>query len=461
MKKNKILSELIEPFAALFKTSSAHKIINFTYLLEGVVYFGMLTLMAMFFNRYAGLNDIQAGQTVSVLTGGITLSMIFFGAAVDIAGIRKALLWSFLFLAVGRISMVLAPSVFHNTGMWSDIYLMAMAGMVGIIAGYGIYQPACYAAVKQFTDKNTSAPAYAMLYALMNLGGFIPGLISAPLRRWGDVHFNGGGILTVYWFYFILTLIAGLFVFFFLTPKRIKAAQTEENSRETDEDPSSSMTVKEKFKYYIKNFPFKDLRFMYFIFILIPVQTLFAHNWLTIPQYCERAFQGGIVSANFEFFSNINPILIFILTPIIASFTAKAEVYRMMILGTFVMGLPAFFLSAGPNIWLLMAYLLFMTVGEAIWQPRFLQLIADIAPPGMCGIYMGIGQFPWFLTKVITGLYSGWFLMKYCPQGALPSQMNTGFMWFIYGLIAIISPVGLVLASKWIRSGLFAKQECK
>src|SRR3990167_10924350 len=95
-------------------------------------------------------------------------------------------------------------------------------------------------------------------------------------------------------------------------------------------------------------------------------------------------------------------------------------------------------------------YLIIMTIGEAMWQPRFLQWVAEIAPKGMTGIYMGIGQFPWFLTKVVTSLYSGWFLMHYAPEGVAPSQMNTEFMWLIYGFIAIISPIGLVLARNWM-----------
>jgi dipeptide/tripeptide permease len=94
-----------------------------------------------------------------------------------------------------------------------------------------------------------------------------------------------------------------------------------------------------------------------------------------------------------------------------------------------------------------------MTVGEAIWSPRFLQWVAEIAPKEMTGIYMGIGQFPWFLTKVITAQYSGWFLMQYCPQGMPPSQMHTETMWFIYGLIALVTPVGLLFGRKWMLKG--------
>jgi dipeptide/tripeptide permease len=100
-----------------------------------------------------------------------------------------------------------------------------------------------------------------------------------------------------------------------------------------------------------------------------------------------------------------------------------------------------------------------VTIGEAMWQPRFLQWVAEIAPKGMTGIYMGIGQFPWFLTKMLTGLYSGWFLMHYCPAGTLPQNMNTQFMWFIYGLIAIISPIGLLLARSWMVKGFKTKHE--
>lgn len=218
------------------------------------------------------------------------------------------------------------------------------------------------------------------------------------------------------------------------------------------------MPFGDKMRYYMKNFPLKDMRFLFFIFILIPVQTLFAHNWLTLPTYCYRAFT-GVVSENFEFFTNFNPILIFILTPAVAALTAKKNAYKMMIWGTFVMASPTFILALGPNIYTLFGYLIIMTIGEAMWQPRFLQWVAEIAPKGMTGIYMGIGQFPWFLTKVVTSLYSGWFLMNYAPDGVAPEKMNTEMMWLIYGFIAIISPIGLILARKWMLKGFKTKSE--
>lgn len=450
-----IVLELTQPFIDLAHTSRALLGVNISYVLEGLTYFGVLGLLAIYFNEYIGLNDIDAGRMVGVLTAGITLAMLFLGATVDWIGLRKSLLIALSLMLVGRIFLTISPST-GQPGLWNSAHSMAMLGIIFIILGYGIYQPACYAGVKQLTDEKTAAMGYAMLYALMNLGGFLPGIISPPVRK-------SFGITGVYWVYVALTVLGIAVVYFLITKKAMQDAISKKGdeyvkAQKEEKDEMSNMSTKEKMIFYFKNFPLRDLRFLYFIFILIFVQTLFAHNWLTIPQYTSRAFE-GFVSDNFEFFVNLNPILIFILTPMVAALTAKKNAYDMMIIGTFVMASPTFILALGPNINTLIAYILIMTIGEAMWQPRFLQWVAEIAPKNMTGIYMGIGQFPWFLTKVITSLYSGWFLMQYCPADKPPSEMNTEVMWFIYGLIAIVSPIGLLLARKWMLKGFKVKHE--
>lgn len=448
----KTYQEITQPFKDLMHTSRALFGLNLSYVIEGLTYFGIVGLLAIYFNDYTKLDDIRAGNMVGFLTAGITLSMLFLGATVDWIGIRKALLYSLTFMLFGRVLLTVAPHL-GGPGLWGMAHIYAMIGLFGVIIGYGIYQPACYAGVKRLTTEKTAAMGYAMLYALMNLGGFLPGLISPPVRK-------ASGILGVFWVYVVLTVVGIGVVYFIMTKKAVEKAiadaSKEKKENVEDDDEISKMTSKEKMKFYMKNFPLKDLRFLYFIFILIPVQTLFAHNWLTIPLYTSRAFD-GFVQSNFEFFVNLNPILIFVLTPMVAALTIKKNTYSMMIIGTFVMAAPTFILALGPTMPNLLAYLFIMTIGEAMWQPRFLQWVAEIAPKNMTGIYMGIGQFPWFMTKVVTSLYSGWFLMHYCPADTPLSLMNTEFMWLIYGFIAILSPVGLFLARGWMMKGFKTK----
>ncbi|MCG6914201.1 MFS transporter [bacterium BMS3Abin03] len=513
-----IIMELTQPFVDLSKTSRALLGVNISYVLEGLTYFGVLGLLAIFFNQYIGLDDIDAGRMVGILTAGITIAMLFLGATVDWIGLRKSLLIALSLMLVGRVFLSISPSV-GVPGLWGSAHVFAMIGIFGIILGYGIYQPACYAGVKQLTNKKTAAMGYAMLYALMNLGGFLPGIISPPVRKAFE-------ITGVFWVYVALTVVGIGVVYFLITKKAMKKAisdlektkETKSTEKDSEEETGFKLFVQafsKQFKSKRKSsivsiyvfvllmliviakeffasslieksfsnnivlsslFGFNwfialaliglsiliyiitDLRFFYFIFILIFVQTLFAHNWLTIPQYTSRAFE-GFISENFEFFVNLNPILIFILTPMVTALTSKKDTYNMMIIGTAVMASPTFILVLGPNFDTLIAYIIIMTIGEAMWQPRFLQWVAEIAPKNMTGIYMGIGQFPWFLTKVITSLYSGWFLMKYCPINTLPSEMNTETMWLIYGIIAIISPVGLLLAKGWMKKGFKDKAD--
>ena len=513
-----IIMELTQPFIDLSKTSRALLGVNISYVLEGLTYFGVLGLLAIFFNQYIGLDDIEAGRMVGILTAGITIAMLFLGATVDWIGLRKSLLISLSLMLVGRILLAMSPDV-GVSGAWGSAHIFAMLGILGIILGYGIYQPACYAGVKQLTNEKTSAMGYAMLYALMNLGGFLPGIISPPVRK-------SFGITGVFWVYAVLTVVGIGVVYFLITKKAMQKAVADLNQNGESKDDEQEEKEEKGFKLFVEAFKkqfnekrqssltaifififllivviakeffassfvanslndnpilssifgfnwfialaliglsiliyiITDLRFFYFIFILIFVQTLFAHNWLTIPQYTSRAFE-GFISNNFEFFVNLNPILIFILTPMVTALTSKKDTYNMMIIGTAVMASPTFILVLGPNFDTLIAYIIIMTIGEAMWQPRFLQWVAEIAPKNMTGIYMGIGQFPWFLTKVITSLYSGWFLMNFCPQGTLPSDMNTETMWFIYGLIAIISPIGLLIAKKWMKKGFKVKAD--
>jgi proton-dependent oligopeptide transporter, POT family len=457
----KTWNEVTQPFIDLFHTSRALFGLNLSYLIEGFTYFGVLGYLVLYFNQYVGLDDINSGQMVGVLTAGITLSMLLLGATVDWIGLRKSLIYSLLFMVVGRVLISAAPSI-GIPGLWNSAHIYAMFGILGIIVGYGIYMPACYAGLKILTTEKTAAMGYAMLYALMNLGGFLPGIIAPPVRQYFDRDGSNSGMVAMMWIYTIFTVVGVAVVYFIITKKAMaKAIQSTGNENVSDskkeaDDELGGMTLKQKAQYYFKNFPLRDLRFLYFVFILIPVQTLFAHNWLTLPAYFKRAFD-GTVSEYFEFFTNFNPVLIFIFTPVVTALTSKKDTYKMMIIGTFVMASPTFILALGPSIGTVFAYLIIMSIGEAMWQPRFLQWVAEIAPKNMTGIYMGIGQFPWFLTKVITSLYSGWFLMHYCSANTPPSKMNTEMMWLIYGFIAIVSPIGLLLAKGWMKKGFKTK----
>lgn len=449
--------EIVNTFKAIILAPKVLHGINIPYLLEGLVYFGVLTVLAKYLHDLVGLTDPQSGYILGLLTGGITLSMFFLGGVSDKIGVRKALIIAFGLMIVGRAFLALSGQLFSGGGMWSPMFNMVCFGLLFVVVAYGLYQPAAYAGVKQFTNEKTAAMGYAMIYALMNLGAFFSGIISPPVRR-------NFGFSTIFWIYTGLTVLSILITIVLITRRNIQKVKEHPELEEAMEHDAvaeeregeynkETVTFTRKVKTFFKEHPFRDLRFVFFIFILIPVQTLFAHQWLTIPLYIDRAFSGTNVGANFEFFSNLNPIVIFIVTPLVAALTWRVNTYKMMIIGTLVMAAPTFMLVAGPHASLLIAYIICMSIGEALWQPRFLQWVAEIAPKGKTGAYMGIAQFPWFCTKFLTASYSGWFLANFCPaEGA----RNTEMLWLIYGIIAMISPVILIIGRKWATKSINA-----
>jgi MFS family permease len=435
------LQELIQPFIGLARAPRALWAVYLSTLLEGFVYFGMLIYLAMYFNEYAGLTDLHAGWMVGTLTSGITLSMLFFGGSADRLGLRRAILLSLFLMLLGRALLALAPRLGLATGgLLTPFIALAMAGILLVVLGYGMYVPAGYAAVRRFTTPATANMGFAMLYALMNLGAWLPTFMS-PIRQ----HFHIRGAFVFY----AATTAAGLAVSaLLLSRKAVADASAAGDGAEPPPEPrDSGPGLLAGVGHWLRNHPLADPKFSFFIFCLVPVQTLFAYNWLVLPQYVNRAFAGSWVGTRFEAATSLNALLI--LCPLVAALTARTRVYSMMILGTAVMAAPTFILALGPTVPGLFAFIVLMTVGEAIWQPRFLQYAAEIAPEGRTGAYMGVAQFPWFLTKMFVPVYSGAALARWCPEPA-KGPLNTTPMWLIFGAVAMLTSVLLVLAKGWL-----------
>ncbi len=514
----KTLNELATTFTAFLNAPRALWGVNIPYVFEGLVYFGLLTVLGKYCSENILLSDVHSGWVYGGVTGGITFAMLLFGGISDKIGVRVSLALSLAVMMLGYVLIAFSGMLALGSGMGSAMFFVMAGGLLLIIVAYGLYMPAAYAGVKRYTNPQTAAIGYAVIYGLMNLGAFLSGFISSGTRRAFASKFPPNGLAAVFWIYAGIMLFSTLLTLLLIT-RRVDARAVERVARETRQmntaeenraaDAKAAAPAKKlaqripllpflcwialslaalalvilyrlgrvslpaflvyallvfavlgalwEFLRQRPDHPFRDGRFVFFIFILIPVQTLFAHNWLTIPYYLDRAFAGTGVSRNFEVFSNLNPILIFVLSPLIAALTARSNVYKMMIAGTFVMALPTFLLALGPNVYLFLLFILVMSVGEAMWQPRFLQWVAEIAPEGKTGLYMGIGQFPWFLTKMLTSLYSGYVIARYCPKPELGLPMRTGSMWLMYAFIAMVSPIALVLARKWMAKGMTRK----
>ena len=434
------------------------------FVIEAMAYFGILTVMGTFLSSDLGWGDVYAGLAVSFFTMSVTLFMLGVGSWVEGFGLRRAILIALLISTAGRAAYSFSPSL--SSGMAIVVVLLSM---VTVAVGSGILQPVCYSGVKQYTDEKTSSMGYALIYALMNLGIVGVATLSAWIRpavqdlldgrvqagEAGSVirffaGFSRTGVQAVNWLGVGITALTFLLVLVFFTRKAEAAKLRPDDAPVAD---AVKAPLFARMKAYFTEGPFTNARFVFFIFMLLPVRTLFAHQWLTMPQYILRAYDKDVAD-HMEWLVNwINPGIIFIGVPIITLLTRRVNVYTMMLIGSFVSAVPTFLLCFGPNLSMLITYFVIFSIGEALWSARFLEYASELAPPGQVSQYMGLANIPWLLAKVTTGLYSGYLLSKYCAEGLPPAQTQTGTLWFIYGCIAMLSPLGLWLARGWVMKG--------
>ncbi|MBN2365877.1 MAG: MFS transporter, partial [Calditrichaeota bacterium] len=220
----KAFQELRETLVAFVKAPRALWGVNIPYVIEGLVYFGILTILGKYCSENVSLSDLHAGWVYGAVTGGITFAMLIFGGVSDKIGVRNSLALALSTMMVGRIIISLSGTLELGEGMGSPMFFVMSSGLFLMVIAYGLYQPAAYAGVKRYTNPKTAAMGYAVVYALMNLGAFLSGFISPITRHTFDKVFPPNGLTAVFWIYSFLTFLAVLITVLILTKKTDKAA---------------------------------------------------------------------------------------------------------------------------------------------------------------------------------------------------------------------------------------------
>jgi len=440
-------------------------LINIVYALDAFAYFGILIRLGNSFT-----NDLRiATEYATVMTGAfaaaVTLFMFGFGSFFERFGVRRSFISGFFILTVGRFMLCLAPFM---PGHAATVF-MALASLTVMAIGEGVIQTANYSGIKQYSTEETSAAAFAWNYGIFQVGIMVVGVVSPfvrvpvqdllavrtatqplPPTFWGWVaDLTQSGNVAVFAMCTAVTGITTLLCMATFT----KAAESQKLRPDNEADIAQSRLEESKLPLLdrIRSGPFGDARFTFFVFILLPARTLFAHQIHTISLYIERAYPKSVQDWN-ETFSNFgNPSVVFIGAPLIAMLTRRTSILKLMLVGSLVTALPTFLLCFGDRVQFLILYIVLFSIGEAIWQPRFYQFAADLAPPGKMGSYMAAANIPWLLAKFTTGLYAGWMLDRFCPA---TGERRTDILWGVYGAIALISPIGLWLARDWLKAGL-------
>ncbi len=536
----------IDKFLVLLSAPRELWIIYIAKLLEILSYGLMMATVTLWLSSDLGLTDTEAGDVVALWSTLITLTTLAVGSLVDAIGIRKSFLIGFV------VCLLTRGVVTVTTLRWVAIPF----GLMVMAVGEAMMVPIMTAGVKKYTNVKQRSMAFAGYYVLMNVGFLISGWTFDKLRTsMGEYGTRVVPLLgeistyrTIFLISFLVTIPALIFTWATL---REGVTMTEDGLVIEKSVPQFAdrnalvamwLTAKDALVktgvIFVSVWKEKNFyRFLLFLTLIVFVRLVFYHMHFTFPKYGIRELGPGAPVG--QIWGVLNPAVIIVLVPLIGALTQKINSYKMIAIGSTLAAAPVFLMAMPPewfqplangpvglfiaNTWLgldtqqvnpllviIPLFVVIFSIGEAFWSPRLYEYTASIAPKGQVGSYMALSLLPYFVAKLVVGMFSGRLLERFCPSdealgaryliekipdldqvavdametsqvlptlaeklgmvvgpdGVLSNEvryqvweiLHTTYprdgqsLWLVIALMAAICPIGIIVLKKWIKS---------
>ncbi len=444
---------------------------NFIQFFDGLAYFSLIHIFALFLKNYCGFKDTDATFWVGMYTLFVSMFVLAVGTICDIIGLKKTYLIGFALLILGRLVLGLGTDFGSGwLGMTqADSGLFVMVG-IGIMSfGTAFMSPCISTSIRRFTTLRSRATGFNFYYLFMNIGAILAGvLLVDPLR---GAFGSDEGLLWVVNIGTCCNLIA--FVFTRFLNEDFYAVPEERVAKSVSANRRPLKLICE----VAKERPFQKL--ILFLLLTLGVRLVFTLQFLVMPQYYTRTigddFGIGLINS-------LNPTIIVVgliaIIPIINRFsTVNLMIYGMSIsaFAMVFMAIPAEWYLVLPGIeTLAQAYyvaivlqIVVFAFGELLFSPRFSEYVARVAPKDKVASYMSLSALPMFIAKPVNGVIGGLLVTYLCYDG-IAAKMDTGhidfwhspeFMWTIYLVMAVISPIAIIMTKRMFTSEVKVGEE--
>ncbi|MBI5211674.1 MAG: MFS transporter [Elusimicrobia bacterium] len=453
-------------------------------LLAILAYGVMNSTLVLWLSSDLGFDDTGAGLAVSTWSMLMTLFTVLVGSLVDAIGLRKAFLLGFCVCILSRGVMTFCP----------DKWVALSCGLLPLALGEALMTPVMVAAVRRYSTTAQRSMSFSIFYCMMNVGFLIGALIFDYVRKGLGEHGTyvvpvlGMQISTYRTLFFVsfLLTIPNLIIMYFGLRDGVEA--TDEGLKINPDKPrypgegalkALGLMVRDAVQETVTIFTnlWKQpafYRFLAFLSLVVAIRLVLLHMYYTYPKFGIRELGDGAPIGRLW---SLNSMVVILLVPFVGALTQRISAYRMVLFGSALAASSVFIMAMPPSWWrpladglpghliaqvwlgvqgevnpyyvMIFTYVVIYSVGEVFWTPRLYEYTSAIAPKGQEASYMSLSYLPFFLAKLGAGGLSGWLLATYCPaQG----PRHSGTMWLIIGLMALVTPVGLVVFRRFVKA---------
>lgn len=459
-------------------------------MVERLAYYGVKAVAALYAKAPAsagGLGITMSDFGTILMVWALTQSIVpvATGGLADRYGYKRTIFASTCVKIMGYLTMA-----------WFPTYWGFFAGAILLATGTAIFKPGIQGTLVKATNRQNSSMAWGIFYQTVNIGGFLGPLTAGLMRKlaWANV------------FYACAVIICLNFLLLLTYNEPASGAEKKTGEAHDRSLIAESLTELKKPHVWTYLAIFSGFWFMFnALFDVLPVHI---DDWVNTHDIVNTLFgHGGTSNPITQFFIvmnkdgteilpegmlNLNAGLIMITCFLFAYFSSKMRATTSMVIGTLMASLAMFVTGCTAMGWLSLLAIAIFSVGEMLSSPKFSEFIGNFAPDDKKAMYLGFSQIPLAIGWTLEGKIGPWLYQQFAskeqfaremladkgmsadtianiPQGEafqklveftgmtpqaltelLYNTHNVGVVWYIMGVIGILSAVGIFLYGKWI-----------
>jgi POT family proton-dependent oligopeptide transporter len=396
---------------------------NISELFERLSYYAVFAVLVRYLHEGLHFGIEQASSLTGMFGGWVWFLAVVGGAITDRLGFRRALSLAYLILSFSYFLLgSLSASWFAPVR--NAVPLASLVAFVLILPALGValVKPSVVGTTARASNPNVRSVGYSIYYTLVNVGSTLGPLLAG----WEQDHGSAPGLfhvaaLSVFLMLFIVLL-------FFKEPRRAEG-----------EEAASLSQVGKNFLTVLSN-----PRFMLFLLIFTGYWIVFWQEFIALPLYISAYIDP---KANTARILATDPIVVILFTMIIGFVTKRMHAFHAIVLGTLISSLAWVLLIIHPSVWMAVATLVVVAIGEITQQPRYYDYISRLAPPDQQGTYMGFAFLPLGIGSFIAGKFSGWLMQHYGEELHQPKMV----WWWVIG-VGLVTTLLLWIYDKIVRA---------
>jgi len=391
---------------------------NISELFERLSYYAVFAVLARYLHEGLKFDIERASTLTGMFNFWVWFLAVIGGVVADKLGFRRALSLAYSSLTIAYFSL---GSIGANwlAPLRNVMPLPTLVGIILILPALGValVKPSVVGTTAGASNENVRSIGYSIYYTLVNVGSTCGPFVAGWVRA--ETLFRIAA-LSVFLMLFLVLLL-------FKEPRR------------TDAAPAPTLSqVGRNFLTVLSN-----PRFMLFLLIFTGYWIVFWQEFIALPLYISTYIDS---KANTAWILMTDPLVVICFTMVIGFLTKRLHAFHAIVLGTLISSLAWILLVVHPSVWMAVATLVVVAIGEIVQAPRYYDYVSRLAPPDQQGTYMGFAFLPLGIGSFIAGRFSGWLMHHFGEQMHRPE-----FVWWSVVAVGIVTTLLLWIYDRFVR----------